>query len=130
MIPNEILFLHGGVSTKIRETNDLRFASKLIEEDVLWSDPSNGYGEYANMRGAGIEFGKDISEKVCNRLGVKRIIRSHQPQKAWKEPCIEHNGRVITVSSTKIYGGDAFILALPTTKLESVQILRNLTVYL
>jgi len=119
IIPNIALFVHGGVSSKIKDVKDLRCPSREIEEDILWSDPFKGIGEHFNMRGAGVEFGKDISKKICNRLGVKRIVRSHQPRKARSAPHVEHDGRVITISSTTVYGGIPFILKLPTKDLNT-----------
>ncbi|MEM2323027.1 MAG: metallophosphoesterase family protein [Candidatus Bathyarchaeia archaeon] len=112
MIPGEILMVHGGVSSRIKSISDLRYPSLLVERDVLWSDPWGGYGEYPSRRGAGVEFGIDITEEVCARLGIKMIVRSHEPMKALSGPCYEHNGRVVTVSSTRVYGGKPFILVL------------------
>lgn len=113
LLPNQVLFVHGGISSKIKNITDLRYPSKHIEEDILWSDPRDGKGEYPNTRGIGVSFGKDISDYVCSNLGVKTIIRSHQPMKARKKPYVEHDGRVITINSTSIYGSPPFILCLP-----------------
>ncbi len=114
VLVSSILFVHGGISSKIKSVNDLRYPSKSIEEDILWSDPFEGYDEHSNIRGAGVEFGKDISKLVCNRLGIQKIIRSHQPMKALDGPILEHDGRVITVSSTTIYDGVPVVLVLPS----------------
>ncbi|MEM1569992.1 MAG: metallophosphoesterase family protein [Candidatus Bathyarchaeia archaeon] len=112
VIPNEVLLVHGGVSRKITSLEDLRRPLKIVEIDVLWSDPFEGYGEYPNRRGVGVEFGIDVTEEVCRRLGVKRIVRSHEPMKALKGYYSEHNGRVITVSSTSAYRGRPFALTI------------------
>jgi len=112
VIPGEILMVHGGVSSRIESLDDLRYPSLSIERDVLWSDPWSGYGEYPNRRGVGVEFGVDITEKVCMKLGVKMIVRSHEPMKASTGPYYEHGGRVVTVSSTSVYGGKPFILTI------------------
>lgn len=114
LLPGEVLFVHGGVSTKIRNGNDLQFPLRSIERDVLWSDPYEGHGEEDNVRGAGILFGRNVSKTVCQKLEINRIIRSHQPTKALKGPFFEHGGRVITISSTSVYGGKPHILILPT----------------
>jgi len=116
VLPDEILFVHGGVSRKIRSLRDLEKPSREIEIDVLWSDPFEGYGERPNWRGAGVEFGRDVSEEVCKKLGVKKIIRSHQPRKAMFGPFEEHEGRVITISSTSVYGGKPFVLLIDPKK--------------
>lgn len=112
ILPNEILFVHGGVSSKIQSLDDLRNPTPEIEEDILWSDPFDGYGEKSNSRRAGVKFGRDITEKVCESLGVKRIVRSHQPRKAQDGPYIEHDGRVITTNATRVYGGRPFLLEI------------------
>ncbi len=118
VIPEEVLFVHGGVSRRVGSIEDLKYPSRLIEKDVLWSDPYDGEGEYINMRGVGVIFGKDVSKEICQKIGVKRIVRSHQPRKASKEPCVEHDGRVITISSTHVYGDKAFALKLPANNLD------------
>jgi serine/threonine-protein phosphatase 2B catalytic subunit len=56
ILPGEILFVHGGISSKIEDYNDLKNPSRDIEKDILWSDPFEGCGEYPNRRGIGIEF--------------------------------------------------------------------------
>ena len=110
IIPHELLFVHGGISSKITSIDDLRHPAKEIEKDILWSDPLDKYGEYPNRRGAGVEFGIDVTTKTCKMIGIKKIIRSHEPQKALRGPCYEHNGKIVTTSSTSVYGGNPFIL--------------------
>lgn len=131
LVPNKVLFVHGGVSRNVRGVTDLRFPSQHVESDLLWSDPFDGAGERPNLRGAGVEFGKDVSKEVCRRLGVEKIVRSHQPQKARDGPCVEHDGRVITIGSTTVYGGKPFVLALPAKDWETAfTTLEKYTVYL
>lgn len=112
LIPGEVLMVHGGVSSRIRSLDDLRYPSLEVEGDILWSDPWSGYGEYPNRRGVGVEFGVDITESICAKLEVKMIVRGHEPMKASIGPYSEHNGKVVTVSSTRVYGGKPFILAI------------------
>ena len=131
IVPNQVLFVHGGVSGNVRDVADLRFPSQHVASDLLWSDPFDGVGERLNLRGAGVEFGKDVSQGVCRRLGVERIVRSHQPRKARDGPCVEHDGRVITVGSTRVYGGKPFVLALPASDLgAALATVEKYTVYL
>ncbi|MEW6418613.1 MAG: metallophosphoesterase family protein [Nitrospirota bacterium] len=113
IIPEKVLFVHGGISSVIRGEEDLIKPDEFVEEDILWSDPCGTKGEYENPRGAGVLFGPDISEEVTRRLNVKYIIRSHEPRKASSGPFIEHEGRVVTISSTRVYGGRSFVLILP-----------------
>ena len=112
VLPGETLFVHGGISDKIKSPDDLRYPTKEIELDVLWSDPSYGCGQRPNRRGEGVEFGADITESICELLGVKRVIRSHEPGKARSGPFYEHDRRVITTSSTRCYGGTPFIFTI------------------
>jgi len=112
LIPNQILFVHGGVSSQIIDETTLINPSQDVVEDILWSDPVDSNGEYPNPRGAGVEFGPDISQLVCQRLGISTIVRAHDPRKVLEGPSIQHNGRVITVNSSSVYGGRPFILSL------------------
>jgi protein phosphatase len=107
-----ILFVHGGISSKVKSLEDLMFPSKEIEEDILWSDPFEGYGEYPNPRGAGVLFGKDITDKVLSLLSANKLIRAHQPQKAINGVFEEHGGKVVTISSTRVYNGKAALLEI------------------
>lgn len=113
LIPGNALLVHGGVSSKIRSLDDLKEPSDELRMDLLWSDPVEGEGEDPNWsRGAGVEFGADVSEGVCRVLGVERIIRSHQPQLAASGPYGMHGGRVVTVNATSVYGGVPFVYFL------------------
>jgi len=113
IIPGRVLFVHGGISSRIKGEEDLVNPNKLIEEDILWSDPYEIDGEYGNPRGGGVLFGSDMSEEITRRLNVKYIIRSHEPRKASSNPFIEHEGRMVTISSTRVYSGRSFVLILP-----------------
>jgi serine/threonine-protein phosphatase PP1 catalytic subunit len=114
IIPGCCLFVHGGISNKLVDIESLRNPTAEMERDVLWSDPFDGSGEKPNAKrgGAGVEFGFDVTLKVCRLLGVKKIVRSHEPKKASKGPYYMHHRKVITVSSTREYGGHQFVLAL------------------
>jgi protein phosphatase len=120
---NSFLFVHGGISSKIKNEENLMFPDKKIEEDVLWSDPFEGYGEYPNPRGAGVLFGKDITKKVLNSLSVDKLIRSHQPQKAMNGIYEEHDGKILTINSTRVYGGKPIILEISNDKIKAKSIL-------
>lgn len=111
LLPGRVLFVHGGVSSNLRALPDLIEPPWDVEEDVLWSDPSEWEGELPNPRGAGVLFGPDVSGSVVEALGVRHIIRSHEPAKALAGPHVQHSGRVITLSSTRVYGGRPFVLS-------------------
>jgi diadenosine tetraphosphatase ApaH/serine/threonine PP2A family protein phosphatase len=105
LLPNKILFVHGGISSKIRGLSDLINPTHDFVTDILWSDPSEyAINEQENDRGCGVEFGEHVLTEVMNSLNVKLIIRSHQPDLAKKEPCVFRN-KLITISSTSFYGG-------------------------
>lgn len=117
IIPDETLFVHGGISSKVTSLKHLQYPTPQVKQDILWSDPAEVKGERPNRRGVGVEFGRKTTEKVCQRLNVKRIVRSHQPRKARTAPFIEHRGKIITINSTTVYGGSPFILDLPPQNL-------------
>lgn len=127
IVPGETLFVHGGVSSKIESIKDLEHPAREVERDILWSDPFEGDGEYPNWErgGAGVEFGADVSNKVCKLLGVKKIVRSHQPAKALEGPFYSHNGRVLTTSSTSVFGGDPFFLSIDPFDFSKIKIIKR-----
>lgn len=113
IVPGSFLFVHGGISSKIKGVESMRNPSYEVERDVLWSDPSDALiGEVQNERGAGVEFGCKVTEQVLSSLDVKKIIRSHEPRKAPNGPRYSHQERVVTTSCTKVYGGRPFVLSL------------------
>lgn len=112
LVQGEILFVHGGISTRIKDVECLVNPKRDVELDILWSDPIEGEGERPNWErgGVGVVFGQDVTESLCKLLEVKRIVRSHQPAKAFTGPFYSHKGRVITINSTRVYGGQPFML--------------------
>lgn len=120
------LCVHGGICGRIRSLDDLKAPSREIEECILWNDPTNIPGEFPNPRGAGLLFGPDITERVLRSLDVKFLIRSHEPMKAPDGPFLEHGGRVITLSTTSVYGGKPFLLRVrPQEKFDPAKIDEN-----
>jgi hypothetical protein len=113
---NSVLFVHAGIFSGIKTVKDLEKQENEI--NLLWSDPSPGEGEHLNRRGAGIAFGEDITTEVLASLGIKIIVRSHEPNKAAAGPYIEHGGRVITINACTSYGEPwkPFILKVNTEK--------------
>jgi len=124
-IIGKVLFVHGGVSKKIQSREEL--FKKENEEILLWSDPYNEKGEIQNSRGAGVEFGEDVTNKVLQKLDLKLIIRSHQPNKAAHgQPFFEHSEKIVTINSSIIYGIPFMILVDPEkAKIEKVFSLIN-----
>jgi hypothetical protein len=111
-IVGEVLFVHGGISKQIQSREDL--FKKENEKILLWSDPYSGEGEIPNSRGAGVEFGEDVTDEVLQKLNLKRIVRSHEPYKARDgKPCYEHSGKVVTINSSTVYGKPFMIVVNP-----------------
>ncbi len=123
IVPGEMLFVHGGISSKIASRYDLEHPTRDIERDILWSDPFEGTAEQPNWeRGAGVEFGTDVTMTICEMLRVNRIIRSHQPAKALTGPFYSHDGRVTTISSTSVYGGIPFFLSINPSDFSQIRV--------
>ncbi len=107
------LFLHGGLP-EVSSLQEIQMAGKNHPEkphleQILWSDPMDGNGTGPSLRGAGRMFGKDVTHQILGSLGVKTLIRSHQPCEGVR---VDHDGKVVTVFSNKIYGNlqSAFLL--------------------
>lgn len=112
ILPGKALFIHGGIHGDIQSLDDLANPDSRTLSSLLWSDPGTGRKSRPGPRGVGELFGTEISEAVLKELGVKHLIRGHEPRKAAYGPHIEHEGRVITTSGTSVYGGNAFALVL------------------
>lgn len=121
IVDKKILFVHGGISSNIKSLEDLRHPA-YVEEDILWSDPDTlGKGEHPNRRGAGVEFGEDITERVLDNLKTSLLIRSHQPDLACNGPNLTQK-KVVTISSTNVYGGKPHYLEIPGSKISEIAI--------
>jgi hypothetical protein len=110
LLPERTLFVHGGISSRIESLENLKYPSRLVEEDILWSDPGAGSGERPNPRGRGVAFGADITDLVLERLKILQIIRGHQPPLAKSGPAYAHTRRIATLSTTDVYNGKPFLL--------------------
>ncbi len=105
VVEERYLMIHGGLPPKIEKIEDLAYAHLTYHkhnflEDMLWSDPNEMVKETcASPRGAGKLFGENVTRRVLERLGVKILIRGHEPcQEGFK---IDHNGKVLTLFSRK-----------------------------
>ena len=120
LVNKRILLLHGGISSRIKSVEDLKSPTRKIEEDVIWSDPSDEEGEVPNWRGAGVEFGRDVTKKVLSSLNACLLIRSHQPRLARDYIHFSHENLVVTISSTRVYGGVPQLLDIPGERIEEI----------
>ena len=105
LVEERCLMVHGGLSPNINSIQDLAHANvthleQAFLEDLLWSDPNDMVKEVLySPRGAGKLFGKSVTEKVLRKLGVKILIRGHEPcQEGFK---LNHDGKVLTLFSRK-----------------------------
>jgi len=105
LVEERYLMVHGGLPSNIRGIQDLALAHKLhpeqtFLEELLWSDPVDEVnGALYSPRGAGRLFGKGVTDKVLDMLGVKFLIRGHEPcQEGFK---LNHDGKILTLFSRK-----------------------------
>jgi len=84
------------------EAEKEEFSSRVLEE-ILWSDPIEGDLEYLESpRGAGILFGKKVTDKTLQLIKGKFIIRGHEAVNGVKT---SHSGLVFTVFTASIVYG-------------------------
>jgi hypothetical protein len=117
LIEKKIFVVHGGLSARYGITlahlksvkrkrepplHGTSFEDRLIE-DMLWSDPRNIMGTQPSERGAGVEFGQEVTNNFCAVNSVALIIRSHECVMEGFE--VLHGGRLITLFSASRYCG-------------------------
>lgn len=86
---------------------------KQLQRDALWSDPSTELGLAKSRRGAGVQFGPDVTKQFCDRNDIKLIVRSHECcRTGFDLPYIhidgieeEERNRICTIFSASNYGG-------------------------
>jgi diadenosine tetraphosphatase ApaH/serine/threonine PP2A family protein phosphatase len=105
LVEERYLMVHGGLSPNIESIQDLANANAThpendVLEDLLWSDPNDTVRNVLySPRGAGKLFGKSVTEKVLQKIGVKILIRGHEPcEEGFK---LNHDGKVLTLFSRK-----------------------------
>jgi len=101
LIEGRYLMLHGGLPVNAASIADIAYAHKSQPsssnlEEILWSDPVDGKGDFLSMRGAGRMFGEDVTERVLRAVGVKTLIRSHEPCEGVE---VRQKGKVLTLFS-------------------------------
>lgn len=101
ILEGSLFMVHGGVPTRSVTLNSLANAHQDMEllEELLWNDPMPSKGVNASPRGAGFLFGPDVTEKFLESVGVKVVIRSHEPCEEGYE--VHHNGKLMTIFSRK-----------------------------
>ena len=108
LIENQVFCLHGGLSPTIDTLDHIRDINRIQEVptdgpmcDLLWSDPQDAKGWVVSFRGAGYNFGPDISEQFNHSNNLKMIARAHQLIMEGYMPC--HSNNVVTIFSAPNY---------------------------
>ena len=105
LIDKRYVLLHGGVPSQAATIDDIAYAHEkhpreLHLEEILWSDPWESItGTYASPRGAGRLFGENVTDKLLKMLGVKALIRGHEPSREGFKT--NHSGKVLTIFSRR-----------------------------
>ncbi|RLN88140.1 hypothetical protein BBJ28_00022065, partial [Nothophytophthora sp. Chile5] len=117
VLQSKIFVVHGGLFSRDNVTlahlrgiarkrepplHQLGFEDKIFE-DMLWSDPRAIQSRQPSERGAGVEFGVNVTNNFCLVNKIALIIRSHECVPEGFE--ILHGGRLITLFSASRYCG-------------------------
>ena len=107
ILDNEVLFIHGGISSRfrnIKQLHDLQFPIRednQLVSDIVWSDPSNATSSYVpNIRGKGQGFGSIAFATFLQDSNLKLLIRGHECVDGL---CSMFSGKLITVFSASNY---------------------------
>ncbi|KAG2909622.1 hypothetical protein PC114_g10067 [Phytophthora cactorum] len=117
LLNKRVFIVHGGLSNHenvtIEELLQLDHRREIptqgtsradeVFTHLLWSDPRDEDGWKPSSRGAGVEFGPDITKAFCSQNGISLIIRSHECREEGFD--IVHDGLLLTVFSASSYCG-------------------------
>ena len=85
IIEGKIFCVHGGLSPKIVEIDQIRLLNRLQEIphegafcDLMWSDPDDIPGWQFSSRGAGYLFGDKVVDEFNRINDIRLICRAHQ----------------------------------------------------
>ncbi len=105
VVEGQYLLVHGGLPYKTCSVEDISKAHGMhpresLLEELLWSDPTEMTDKTcASPRGAGRLFGQKVTNEVLSKLGVKIMIRGHEPcPEGFK---LDHNNKILTLFSRK-----------------------------
>lgn len=114
-IPNTLVAFHGGPPVsrllKFDGVEDILNVDASDFEEILWSDPSEEIEEhdFNFVRGAGVIWGRKITETLLRKLNVIIAVRGHEPCNGYR---FNHGKRVLTLFSMKGYYGNSYAGAL------------------
>lgn len=117
LVNESVFVVHGGLSNhdnvridellQIQHQREIPTQSTLREDELfthlLWSDPRDRDGWKPSGRGAGVEFGPDITRRFCQLNHLCLVIRSHECREEGYD--ITHDGLLLTVFSASSYCG-------------------------
>ncbi|DAZ95176.1 TPA: hypothetical protein N0F65_012430 [Lagenidium giganteum] len=117
LLNDRVFVVHGGLSShenvsiqellQIKHRREVPTQSTLRADEIfthlLWSDPGVEAGFKESSRGAGVEFGPDITRRFCAQNGLNLIIRSHECEE--EGYAIVHDGLLLTIFSASNYCG-------------------------
>lgn len=97
ILNGEIFLVHGGVPCVEVNKKILRHPDEDTSLQMMWNDPWEREECGENYRrGFMFFFGKKATRRLFETLGVRIVIRSHEPYKVLK---VEQDGMVVTVGS-------------------------------
>lgn len=112
LINNEILCVHGGISPKLHNLEDINKLKKGINIpddgvfcDLTWSDPKKHKNDWEhNDRGVSFTFNENALDNFMNKHNLKLICRAHQVvDNGYK---FFNNNKLVTIFSAPNYCGD------------------------
>jgi len=108
-LESKVFICHGGLFTQDGVTLDMITAiprdrqppESGLMHDLLWADPQESMGRSPSKRGAGLQFGPDVTQAFLDLNGLEMVIRSHEVKPRGYE--VTHGGRLVTVFSAPNY---------------------------
>jgi len=121
VISNKVFVCHGGLTEvsdlhvddvdKIKKdympSGKQKVKESIVFQQLLWSDPEpkRERGLEPSPRGAGVRFGKQVTQEFLERHGFEMMIRSHEMVKPGYLEV--HGGLCVTVFSASNYCGSS-----------------------
>lgn len=105
LVEGRCLMAHAGLPSTLDNVDDLASAQEThpkqeFLEELLWSDPDDTVeNARPSPRGAGKLFGRNVTERLMEKLSVKVMVRGHEPcDDGFK---LNHGGKILTLFSRK-----------------------------